>query len=209
MVELCPDLERDYSAKLIKKTEKLITKKWRSRSEDELKAYFLGEDLANRFTGYRLPDLKKFMGMVTFFAQQLEPFKTKMNKLLLYADFLNYKNSGYSISGIRYQAIQMGPVPRKYHSIYEYMADKKLLDVESVRFPRYTGVQFVMNKEQPFNADLFDKEELNVMNRVVDVFRDNNASEISDISHKEQAWIQNEGGKNLINYNLAFELTEL
>ncbi|WP_394351640.1 type II toxin-antitoxin system antitoxin SocA domain-containing protein [Lunatibacter salilacus] len=34
-----------------------------------------------------------------------------MNKLLFYADFLMFKRSCFSISGVRYKAIDMGPVP--------------------------------------------------------------------------------------------------
>ena len=46
-------------------------------------------------------------------------FPTKLNKAMFYADFLNYKQRGISISGLEYQAIQYGPVPVHYDTIYD------------------------------------------------------------------------------------------
>lgn len=210
MVELCVVLSKDEREKLIKRTKTLIEQERINRNENRIKAYFLGDDLADRFTGYRTPNLDKFIAMIIFFAEQMSPFKTKMNKLLFYADFLNYKNSCYSISGIRYQAWPHGPVPVKYQSIYEFMIDGGLLDIQTIDFPEgYTGIRFTPKEGCQFREGLFTDDELKVLKKVAETFKTQNASKISEISHLEKAWLQNEQQKNLIDYNFAFELRQL
>jgi len=38
---------------------------------------------------------------------------------MFYSDFLHFKKYGISISGLRYQAIEFGPVPVHYRTIYD------------------------------------------------------------------------------------------
>src|SRR5699024_9501113 len=144
LLDLCSVLEETEIIKYKRKAETLIQEKRKNKETTRIEDYFLGAHLADRYTGYRQPDLDKFTEMAVFFAQKLKPFKTKMNKLLFYSDFLSYKRNCYSISGIRYQAIQMGPVPYKFQGIYEYLMDNDLIDKSDVEFPQgYTGVQFI------------------------------------------------------------------
>ena len=210
MVKLCPDLSETEKTKLVKKIKKLIQQEQENKKENRIKTYFLGKPLADKYTGYRLPDLEKFMAMITFFAESSKPFKTKMNKLLFYADFLSYKNNCYSISGIRYKALPHGPVPVKYQSIFEFMVDKGFLDIQTIDFPEgYAGIQFIPKKDQRFNDELFNNEELQILKKIAEIFKNKNATKISEISHLEKAWIENQQGKNLIDYNFAFEFQQL
>ena len=41
-------------------------------------------------------------------------YKTKLNKLLFYSDFINYYLNGTSISGAKYVHLPYGPVPDSY-----------------------------------------------------------------------------------------------
>ena len=65
----------------------------------DIEEYLLGSKLPDEYSGYRIPSLEKLSEMVVFFAETLAPWKTKLNKLLFYADFLHFKTTGYSISG--------------------------------------------------------------------------------------------------------------
>lgn len=47
--------------------------------------------------------------------------KTKLNKEMYYVDFYSYKKYGRSISGLAYRAIQYGPVPEHYETVYDYV----------------------------------------------------------------------------------------
>ncbi|WP_204336921.1 type II TA system antitoxin MqsA family protein [Cryomorpha ignava] len=117
LVELCDSLDAKTKEKYIKTAEAIIADRKRNNFSFNLKHYLLGDHLADIYSGYRNPNLEKFTEMVVFFSEQMEPFKTKMNKLLFYADFLMFKESCFSISGVRYRAIDMGPVPTNFQSI--------------------------------------------------------------------------------------------
>jgi len=173
--------------------------------------YLMGDSTADIYSGYRKPNLEKFTEMIVYFTEKLQPYKTKMNKLLFYADFLQFKNTCFSMSGARYRAIDMGPVPNKFNSLFEYVANNDHIDLCQTEFPDgKTGEQFKPNAKRSFNPDVFSKEEMNVLQHVAKTFEKATANEIIEISHKEKAWIVNfHDGKKLIPYNHGFELATI
>jgi hypothetical protein len=174
------------------------------------KEYLLGNHLADVYSGYRNPNFEKFTEMVVYFSEQIQPFKTKINKLLFYADFLMLKQSCFSISGVRYKAIDMGPVPNNFQSIFEYLANKNEIDIYTTEFSQgYTGEQFKARKDRPFNADLFSENELEVLEKVATVFKPTSTNGIIELSHLEEAWKKNEKDKSVISYEYAFELNQI
>ena len=145
--------------------------------------------------------------MVVYFSGKLKPFKTKMNKLLFYADFLMYKQSCFSISGVRYKAIDMGPVPYNFQSIFEYLANKAEIDIIYTQFPQgYIGEQFKTRKDRAFNAGLFSETELKILEKVSTDFKSTSTNDIIELSHLENAWMKNEKDKSIISYEYAFAL---
>lgn len=210
LIELCEALDYKTKIKHIKLAQKLIEERKRNIFSFNLKDYLLGNHLADIYSGYRNPNFEKFSEMVVYFSEQLEPFKTKMNKLLFYADFLMFKQSCFSISGVRYRAINMGPVPNNFQSIFEYLANKDEIDIVYVTFSQgYTGEQFKPRKERTFNSDLFSESELTILNKVAEAFKSTSTNDIIELSHLEEAWKQNEKDKNVISYNYAFELSHI
>jgi len=187
--------------------ELIIKEQKELRFDSQLKEYLIGPPIADTFTGFRLPDLNKFTGMIIFFTERLKPWKTKLNKLLFYADFIMYEKSGFSMSGIRYRAIPMGPVPENYDSIFEYLAKKDEFDIKSTPFHNGgIGEQFKPNPKHKFNPDLFSEAELSVLEEVAKRFRDTSTDEIIEISHKEKGWIDNNFEKKIIDYKYSFDM---
>ncbi len=210
LVELCDLLDDKTKTKYIQKTQLLIEERKRNIFDFNLKDYLLGNRLADIYSGYRNPNFEKFTEMVVYFSEHIAPFKTKMNKLLFYADFLMFKQSCFSISGVRYKAIDMGPVPHNFQSIFEFLANKDEIDIFYKTFPDgYTGEQFFARTDRPFNADLFSETELEVLNKVSTVFKSTSTSDIIELSHLEEAWKKNEKNKSEISYEYAFELTQI
>ena len=210
MVELCGTLNDKTKDKYIQKAQLLAEEKKRNIFNLNFKEYLLGNHLADIYSGYRNPNFEKFTEMVVFFSDKLCPFKTKMNKLLFYADFLMFKQSCFSISGVRYKAIDMGPVPNNFQSIFEYLANKHEIDIHITEFPNgYTGEQFKPRKGRNFNPELFTENELNTLEKVANVFREKNTNDIIQLSHLEQAWKKNEKNKSVISYEYAFELNQI
>lgn len=148
--------------------------------------------------------------MVVYFSEKISPFKTKMNKLLFYADFLMFKQSCFSISGVRYRAINMGPVPNNFQSIFEYLLNKEEIDIHITEFPQgYTGEQFKARAGRPFRSKLFTENELDVLECVAKVFNTTSTNDLIESTHLEEAWKENEKNKNVISYEYAFELSQI
>ncbi|MBU6324869.1 MAG: DUF4065 domain-containing protein [Bacteroidetes bacterium] len=207
MVKLCPTIHEKYRIRYIQKAEALAEGRKRDKPMANLRAYLLGAQQADIFTGYRFPSLEKISEMVVFFSSQLSPYKTKLNKLLFYADFTMFRQRCQSISGLRYKAISMGPVPVNFQSLFEYLYNEGYIDVRITEFPQgYTGEQFLVRKGRPFNAGVFQPEELEVLHRIADYFAPSSTHDIIQLSHLEDAWLNNEAQKNLISYTYAFGL---
>lgn len=207
MVKLCSTLEDKHKLKYLHKAKELLEEKKRNITAFNFKEYLLGYQLADVYSGYRIPNLEKFTEMVIYFSTTLQPYKTKMNKLLFYSDFAMFKESSFSISGMRYAAIDRGPVPNNFQSIFEYLANNNDISIRTTEFPQgYSGEQFTPQKSRPFNAELFTELELKVLEKVANIFESTSTNDIINTSHLEDAWIKNEKIKSLISYEFAFNL---
>lgn len=207
LVDYCAALDQKVSEKIHRTVENLIEEQRKIKFEKQLEEYLFGSCLPNALTGFKAPDFNKFSEMVVFFTEKLQPWKTKLNKLLFYADFIMYKQTGYSISGVQYRAIPMGPVPNNFNSIYEYLANKGEVDIYYSNFhDGGIGEKFKPNANNLFNSALFNDVELEILNSVVERFKNISTNEIIEISHKEKAWIENNADRKLIDYKYGFEL---
>lgn len=177
----------------------------------DLQNYLMGDRAADDHTGYRIPNLTKFTEMVVFFTHETEPWKTKLNKLLFYADFCHFRKTGLSISGCRYRAIDMGPVPNNFSSIFEHIAACDDVDIHYTAFPNGSiGEQFKPHAERGFDDAVFTEDELHTLKEVVSKFGKTKTHEIIGISHTEKAWERNfKDGKKLISYIDAFTLRNM
>ncbi|MBP1672883.1 MAG: hypothetical protein H6Q25_698 [Bacteroidetes bacterium] len=210
MVELCGTLDEKIKEKYIQKAQLLLEERKRNIFDLNFKGYLMGNHLADIYSGYRNPNFEKFTEMIVFFSEKLEPYKTKMNKLLFYADFLMFKQSCFSISGMRYKAIDMGPVPNNFQSIFEYLANNKEIDIDTTEFPTgYTGEKFKIRENRSFNAELFSSKELETLEKVASAFKSTSTHNMIELSHLEEAWKKNEKGKSEISYEYAFELNQI
>jgi transcriptional regulator with XRE-family HTH domain len=189
--------------------EKLIKEKW-SFADTELPRYLMEGiqvDGPGINTGYKTPSLQKLIEMVIYFTETVRPWKTKMNKLLFYADFLHFKKTCFSISGAEYVAIDLGPVPQNFNSIFEYAATNNDIDITYKEFSNGgVGEFFSPNKNRAFNADLFEESELAILDIIVKTFKETTTQEMIDLSHEEPAWLENINEMKKIKYDYAFTL---
>lgn len=207
LVDLCNTLESRVKDKLLHKIQIVLEEHKNSKFEKQLEKYFFEACLPDTFTGYKMPSLEKFTEMVVFFTERLQPWKTKLNKLLFYADFVMYKQTGYSMSGVQYRAIPMGPVPNNFNSIFEYLANNEEVDIYYTTFPAGgTGEQFKPNAKRVFNSELFAENELLILENIAERFINTTTNEIIEISHKEKAWQENKDEKKIIDYKYSFDL---
>lgn len=158
------------------------------------------------YTGYIQPQVEKIKNMILFFVNQCDGvYVTKLNKFLFYSDFLCFKEIGKGMSGLTYQAIQFGPVPLRYSTVYENVGGT---EAEIEVFSNGNAGTKIIGKDS-FNPILFTNYEITVLERVLEKFKNHNAETISQISHNEEAWIVNEKTKSTIRYDLGFKLKAL
>lgn len=207
LIEISESLAELEKQKLLKKIEKLIEENNNKFIQNEWKHYLLNGNLSDEFSGYKKPDFQKLTEMIVFFTNQLKPWKTMMNKLLFYSDFLMFKKTCFSMSGLQYRAINWGPVPNNYESIFEFIVNNGDVDLHRKELKNeLIGEQFIPISERKCNTNIFTELELSVLTEVLEKFKDKNTSEIVELSHKEKAWIENEKGKKIISYKYAFDL---
>ncbi|MDO6433253.1 DUF4065 domain-containing protein [Flavitalea sp. BT771] len=167
----------------------------------------LGVQTLGIYTGYKSPRLDKLLEMIIFFTHYMKPWKTKMNKLLFYADFLHFKRTCFSISGAEYVAINLGPVLQNFNSLFEYAASRDFVDVTYQEFSNGgVGEYFSPARNSTFKSELFHETELAVLNEIGARFKDTKTSEMVELSHEEPAWLDNFIEKRKIRYDYAFKL---
>lgn len=114
----------------------------------------------------------------------------KLNKLLFFIDLYSYAYFGKTISGQKYQKFTYGPVAMQMLPMLKDMEDRGDIqrNKEALRFggTSYTQTRTVPNRK----ADLskFTTEELDLVKKVVEKFKDFNGSAISELSHKFIGW---------------------
>jgi len=205
-------LAEDWEPKLEKTKTDLLKKIDRLIQSEKLKLinlddYLMGEDEANELTGYTKPSIGKLVEMIIYFAHAVPSYKTKMNKLLFYADFSKFREFGNSISGAKYKAINYGPVPNMYETIFENLAVNDMIDICFESKENGSKMEKLVGRaDRQFQADLFSEDELHTLEKVVAIFQHTSPKEIVEISHREIGWLENENTKQFISYEYALEL---
>jgi len=155
-------------------------------------------------TGFKRLDLSKVYNAVLFFTREGE-LKSKLNKLLFYADFKHFKEHTLSITGLRYVHLPYGPVPDNYSLYYATMSSKGMVEFMEEVYPNgYVGDRIKAVKLPDLNV--FSPSELRVMASIMEDFNGCTAFEIQRRSHDEQAYRQTGDGE-IIPYTYANDLS--
>ena len=155
------------------------------------------------FTGYRAFSLEKMAAMVSYFASRTSDlYKTKLNKLLFYADFINYHLNGHSISGSRYVHLPYGPVPEGYEETLETLNHYGVIDVS-----KQNSADLITGGDNSAN-DFLNAEERRSLDWVLESFGSMSASQLTEMSHRERAYKNTRTGEEIA-YEYAKFLAKL
>jgi putative zinc finger/helix-turn-helix YgiT family protein len=177
--------------------------------ENITKKYF--NEVLDKNCGYSQFNYEKFVNMILFFAVNIKRlFKTKLMKLLFYSDFVNFRNNTLSITGLKYIKNYYGPTPAKYELLLGELFEKYITyQVEYVK-PSKDNVEeyeFIKPLEKP-TMGIFSQEEIKSMEEVLNAFKHLTSEEITQCSHKEEAWTKPKN-KEIISYEYAKNLTRV
>lgn len=155
----------------------------------------------NGFKGF---DYEKLCAMVLFFAHKSAGLlKTKLMKLLNYSDMIFYKENGLSISGLKYAHLPYGPVPDNFDMILGKMAADHIAHIEVFYDGSYENHQVIPECDVPEGA--LSDEEIEVLNRIYEKFKNFGSAEISDYSHREKGYNSTKTGQ-IISYAYAMDI---
>ncbi|HHT9133353.1 MAG TPA: type II TA system antitoxin MqsA family protein [Candidatus Avalokitesvara rifleensis] len=157
----------------------------------------------NELSGYKRLDLTKLFAAILFFCRE-DVYKTKLNKLLFYADFKHYKENTVSITGVRYLRFSYGPVPDKYEYYLALLREEGMLEFEEIPLPKDVIGEEFTSKESP-DLSVFLESELEVLLKVKKRFKDFTAGKIVDFSHQEKGYKETPNG-GYISYRYSEEL---
>ena len=163
-----------------------------------LTQYFgtISNDINNGFNDF---DFNKVSEMVLYIINKLGTcYKSKLNKCMYFCDFRFFKKYCKSISGLQYMAIQYGPVPKCYDTLYD--------NIDSIKreYTNAHGDIAIKFSSDPITPTLLNSKELEVIDEVVSFVSRFTTLGIEDESHKEHAWKKYVGRNCVIPYYEAF-----
>lgn len=162
-----------------------------------------GDNTRSRYNGYAMPSMGKLKNVMLFFIEKFKGvYITQMNKLLFYTDFLAYREIGQGITGLSFKAIQYGPVPNRWDRAYSLIDDIYQIEVEN----KNGSIGNKLVSEMPCDISSFTGEQLAVLEKVYNTFANDSSTSISDKSHREPAWINNQDTHSFIDFKYAFSL---
>jgi uncharacterized phage-associated protein/transcriptional regulator with XRE-family HTH domain len=194
--------EKDYE-KIMSRLEEL---KEYTQKQDMRKPLVYGQEGRCAANGYAPQSLERLRALLLFYISSFHGvYNTKMNKLLFYTDFYHYRQYGQAISGLRYHAIQFGPVPARWDKVYALVDDveQELIAFDSSRM----GTKLVSSQKPDLTC--LTSQEVETLQKVAQRFKNSSSKEISATSHDEEAWIHFVGKKEYIDFNMAFKLRAL
>lgn len=148
-------------------------------------------------------DLKEFAKLVIYFANHTKNrlYKTKLNKLLFYTQFLFYKDYEKRLLNKEFICDYYGPVIQDIDSLLDQLEKLGLIEFKTNEYGKYVDTRYKLSE------DNYSKEELFILKKVSEKFEDYSSSEISDYSHKESLWKES-SLKDIIPLELACDLNE-
>lgn len=153
------------------------------------------------------PDLDKYRQMILSFLRKAKISKetlkkTKLAKLLYFADFASYYFYKKSISGLAYRKIDFGPVPDAYFRILDELAEEEKIDITKVVEGERTMFEisetFVSEIEK---LDLLSDKENKLIDDIWQKWQKANTNQIVQYTHNQKPYKSVEYGQ-IIPYDL-------
>lgn len=148
-------------------------------------------------------NLKIFAKLVMYFLNHTNTklYKTKMNKLLFYTQFLYYKEYKENLLNGIFICDYYGPVLENIDLYLEVLESKNFIELNSTNYGLYIEPKGYLNDK------VYTEKELFILKRVLNKFKDYTSYDISEYSHKENLW-KDTNLKEIIPLEKAGELND-
>ena len=158
--------------------------------------------MPNDYNGNISFNIDRFRELLIYFAQNIkELFRTKLNKVLFYADFSMHRYYGQGITGLRYAHADYGPVPDKYEIVIAPFIDEITLHYEDI----FENAQILRALREP-DMTFFSSDEMSQLQQVVDFINSfKTTTDLVAYTHEEDAWKRTSSGE-IISYSWSRSL---
>ena len=159
--------------------------------------------LADILCGYIKFDCNKLFQAMKYFGSYGGVGKTKLMKLLFYADFKHFKEYSVSITGSRYAHAHFGPVLDNFETWLVAVTDW----TGQMQRDQEQHYDYIIEKyiSKGIDYSVFSPSELSILAFVQEKFKNFTAKQIEDFSHEESGYINTKNGE-LISYASALDL---
>lgn len=179
-----------------------IQKRMSQFSNNEKQIFYNKGYEPTEYNGYTPINKSKIINLILMLAKN-GILKTKLLKEMFYADFLNYKNIGKSITGLEYAKLPYGPAPDDFEKIIVECKNENLISYDIAYINEYESHNIKCLVQIDYS--IFSKDELCTIDKVINFFKNYKSKEIADFSHEEKAYLET----NLldkISYDYAFDI---
>lgn len=144
---------------------------------------------------------KKYKNVILYFASKISNGcvfgKKKAYKLCYYLDFDFFEKFEKPITGDIYHKLQMGPAPAYFDAIASELKKEGLLSIK----PKSTGLGYkdtiVYKALKEPDMNVFDKEEIKMLERIVKKYGNKTGKELENLTHKEAPYLAVEEGEEI------------
>lgn len=126
----------------------------------------------------------------------------KLNKVIYFAEFGHYRETGSAISGTEFIHRRMGPTPYRLLPVRQRLIDEGYLSLD-VREIADGVTEHRLSVTKPMDYSLLDSEEIARIESVAEELRSLSANAVSDLSHLDGGWRTTVDGET-IPYDCAF-----
>lgn len=138
------------------------------------------------FAGNRDYSPARLTAMMAYLSGKgVELYKTKLNKLLFYADLSAFYLTGQGISGSRYVNLPFGPVPETYEDAIDLAESSNAITINS----QGSNASLIEPGENFGDAEKeLEDADRRVLDWVTETYGHLTTAEITDLSHEEMAY---------------------
>lgn len=150
---------------------------------------------------------EKLLNAIIYFAKNTKFCgKTKLYKLLFYLDFLHFKETAKSVTGLDYYTWEFGPAPKTLHKeLLEQPTDIR----EHITLLGPPDSFREVKAKKHFDGKHFTKREIRILKELSDIYKEAKAEDMVEISHmSNEPWDKTKRKKGmyaLIDYLLALD----
>jgi uncharacterized phage-associated protein len=162
---------------------------------------------------------EKLINAILYFLRETQHCHTlKLFKLLNFADFEHFRQTGRTITGLDYRALPKGPVPTALFDEIKQGGDKDLKTAIALYEVKDEITDALLRRDLkariPFDKKWFSKRELSVLERVAEFFSELRAEDMSEFSHENKkpwasVYSEGKGTGQLIKPDLILDMQPL